>query len=328
MGADVVSPFTETHEALHIALSSAWQTLSRFRVAASRRSDLFAYFEALDEVLINLNDAGSVDLAGAIMSHVDYLADKAGCPSAVVLGGGGFIADLQIILDALTNVSAILQAEALKRPEQPPEGIPSDVFTLILKAEKQLAGWCTREKALLIARTVLQERPEVCVEIGIFGGRSLVPCAAALRHIGVGAIYGIEAWSSNVATENATNEVNDRWWSNVDFVRIKQDFYGFVCATNLTQHVRLVESPSGRAAGLFDQIDFLHIDGSHSLVNAAEDVILYARKVRSGGIVVFDDVNWQSTAPARELLAALCSTVTVLKDPDTGLDVCAVLRRR
>ena len=76
------------------------------------------------------------------------------------------------------------------------------------------------------------------------------------------------------------------------------------------------------------QIDFLHIDGSHSMINAAEDVILYARKVRRGGIVVFDDVNWQSTAPALELLGTLCDTVTMLKDPDSGRDICAVLRRR
>jgi hypothetical protein len=155
-----------------------------------------------------------------------------------------------------------------------------------------------------------------------------VPCAAALRHIGAGAIYGVEAWSPHVAIENVTNEINDDWWSRVDFADIKRAFYRFIAAANLTPHVRVIEAPSGRAASLFDEIDFLHIDGSHSVVNAAEDVILYARKVRSGGIVVFDDVNWKSTAPARDLLAALCDTVSVLKDPATGLDVCAVMRRR
>ena len=249
------------------------------------------------------------------MTHIDYLADKAGCNAAVILGGGHFTTDRQIILDALTNTGAVLQEVSRNRPEPPPEGLPEDVFTLILEAEAKLAGWCSREKALVIARTVLRERPKTCVEIGVFGGRSLVPCAAALRHIGAGEIYGIEAWSSGVATEYVTNEVNDDWWSKVDFARIKQEFYRFVAATNLTQHVRVIEAPSGRAAALFDEIDFLHVDGSHSMVNAAEDVILYARKVRRGGIVVFDDVNWQSTAPALELLGALCDTVTDAEGP-------------
>ena len=166
------------------------------------------------------------------------------------------------------------------------------------------------------------------MEIGVFGGRSLIPCAAALRHIGDGAIYGIEAWSSNVAIENPTSHDNDDWWSRVDFTRIKQEFFRFIAATNLTREVRIVEAPSHRAASLFDQIDFLHIDGSHSIINAAEDVILFARKVRAGGIIVFDDINWKSTAPARALLDAICDTVTVLKNPESGQDICAVLRRR
>ncbi len=88
------------------------------------------------------------------------------------------------------------------------------------------------------------------------------------------------------------------------------------------------KSPSARVADIFDRIDYLHIDGSHSVVNAAEDVLLYVPKVRRGGIVIFDDINWQSTGPARELVAAFCDTVTTLKDPETGLDICALLRRR
>jgi predicted O-methyltransferase YrrM len=328
MDIDVVSAAAGSDEALHGALTAAWQTLSGFHVVVPQRTDLFVYFKALEDVLTALSEAGEVAPVEAVISHVDYLAGKAGCNAAVILGGGHFATDPRIILDALANIGAVLLQTARNRPAQPPEGIPEDVFTLILEAEAKLAGWCSREKAMEIVRTVLRERPKTCVEIGVFGGRSLVPCAAALRHIGAGEIYGIEAWNPNIAIENATNEVNDDWWSKIDFAAIKREFYRFIAATNLTRHVRVIEAPSGRAAGLFDQIDFLHIDGSHSMVNAAEDVILYVRKVRSGGIVVFDDVNWQSTAPARALLAALCDTMTVLKDPASGLDICAVMRRR
>lgn len=328
MGIDVVSVSAATGEALHRALTSAWQTLSGFRIATTQRTDLFVYFKSLDDVLLGLNETGGAEAVEAVMIHVDYLADKAGCHSSVILGGGHFLADPQVILDALANIGSVLQLAAQKQPEQPPDGIPDDVFSLVLEAEAKLAGWCTREKALTIARIVLQERPRTCVEIGIFGGRSLIPCAAALRHIGQGAIFGIEAWSPNVAIENPTDEANDDWWSKVDFAGIKQTFFRFIAESNLIPQVRVIEAPSGRAASLFDEIDFLHIDGSHSAVNAAEDVILYARKVRQGGIVIFDDINWQSTAPARDLLSTMCDVVTMLKDPDTGLDICAVMRRR
>jgi predicted O-methyltransferase YrrM len=323
MGIDFVVASADSEEAQRSALTTAWQMLSGFHVAVPQRLDLFDYFKSLDRVLIALAESGEIEPVEAVMTHVDYLAGKADCHTSVVLGGGQFTTHPRIILDALANISAVLNRVSRHLPEPPPDGIPEEVFTLILEAEAKLAGWCSREKALVIASTVLRERPKICVEIGIFGGRSLVPCAAALRYIGAGEIYGVEAWSPNIAIENATNEANDDWWSKVDFAGVKQEFYRFIAATNLTRHVRLIEAPSGRAAALFDQIDFLHIDGSHSVVNAAEDVILYARKVRSGGIVVFDDVNWQSTAPAFELLSALCDTVTLLKDPGSGLDICA-----
>lgn len=328
MSFSMTSDSTGEDGALDRALVSAWQILGGFGVGIPSTGDLFAYFKSVDAVLKALKNSGGAAAAEAVMTHIDYLAGKAGCHATTILRGGAFTVHQQVILDALIHIGTILQTRAPRRTEQPPEDIPEEVFALILEAEAKLVGWCSREKALTIARTVLRERPRTCVEIGIFGGRSLVPCAAALRHIGAGEIYGIEAWSPDVAVENVTNEVNDAWWSKVDFASIKQTFYRFVAETGLTRHVRLIEAPSGRAATLFDQIDFLHIDGSHSMVNAAEDVILYVRKVRSGGIVVFDDVNWRSTAPARALLESLCDPVMMMKDPSSGLDVCAVLRRR
>jgi predicted O-methyltransferase YrrM len=306
---------------------SACQDLSRFGVAVPSRPDVFVYFKLLDDVMRKLGRSGDRETVDAVMTHVNYVADQANCRPEEILGGQHFTAASQVVLDALRNIGVKLRASLWTLPEVPPEDIPEDVFALILQAEAKLVGWCSREKALIIARTVMQERPRTCVEIGVFGGRSLVPCAAALRHIGAGVIYGIEAWSPNAAIENATNEANDEWWATVDFRNIKQEFYRFIAVNELTWQVRVIEAPSGRAASLFDEIDFLHIDGSHSTVNAAEDVILYARKVRSGGIVVFDDVNWRSTAPARELLGAFCDTVMTLKQEETGQDICAVLRR-
>jgi hypothetical protein len=379
-------------ESLQAALASACATLSGFHIGITQSIGLSDYVMSLNDVLTALSESGGTAWVESVMNHVEYLADKAGSTSALILKGGQFSARQEVIREAVGNIDSVLQrvpprlleraregvpadilalivdAEATRanwnsrekallsarsvlrerqqfvqkaitninavlkmvpgeRMEETPVGIPRDVFGLILDAEEKLVGWCSREKAIVIARTVLQERPLVCVEIGVFGGRSLVPCAAALQYAGVGAIYGIEAWSPNVATENATNNGNDEWWSKVDFSGIKREFYRFLVTANLTPQVRIIEAPSSRAAALFDQIDFLHIDGSHSMVNATEDVILYARRVRRGGIIVFDDVNWKSTAPARELLATLCDTVAVLKDPASGLDIWAVRRR-
>jgi predicted O-methyltransferase YrrM len=324
----VASASAEAERVLRGVLAHAWETIAKFGVTAPRQKDVFSFFKSLEDVLIALGESGALETVESIMKHVDYLAHRTGCDTVTVLAGGTFAAERPVILDALANVSAELNAASERHLVQPPSGIPAEVFALILEAEARLAGWCSREKALIMTRTILQERPRVCVEIGVFGGGSLVPCAAALRYNGAGVIYGIEAWSQSIAVEHPTNNVNDEWWSKVDFSRIKQEFYRFIAVTNLTHQVRIIEAPSARASVLLDQIDFLHIDGSHSMFSAAEDVILYVPKVRSGGIVVFDDFNWQSTATARALLAEFCDIVTVMKDPESGQDMCAVLRRR
>jgi predicted O-methyltransferase YrrM len=248
-----------------------------------------------------------------------------------ILAGQGFVAQPRVVADSVNNIAAIVAARraAPLKPRGPvPDGIPAEVVAQIEAAEANLQGWCSREKALFLARTVLTERPAICVEIGVFGGRSVIPCAAALRHNGAGVIYGIETWSPDVATQNAINDEHDTWWATVDFPRIKRDFFRFLVTADLTRQVRVLEMPSAHAALMFDRIDMLHIDGCHSIVNAAEDVILYARKVRPGGIIIFDDIDWQSTAPARTILESFCDRVTVLTDPAVGHESCAVLRRR
>ena len=131
-----------------------------------------------------------------------------------------------------------------------------------------------------------------------------------------------------MAVQDETNPANDAWWAAVDFGAVKAELLRFVVAHGLVRQIRIVEAPSARAATLFDSIDFLHIDGSHSIVSAAEDVVLYARKLRRGGLVLFDDVNWDTTRLAQEILAALCDPVATLADPATGQPVCVLLRRR
>lgn len=192
-----------------------------------------------------------------------------------------------------------------------------------------LPGWCSPEKASLIAELVCAERPKICVEIGVFGGRSLVPCAAALRENDEGGvIYGIETWSAAVATEHVTNKENDEWWRNQNYASIKAEFLKFLVDTDLVGWVRLIEAPSADAIGIFQSIDYLHIDGAHSIFNAAEDVVLYFKRLKPGGIIIMDDVNWESTAPAYEILKALCDPIATVKDKETGLDACAILRKR
>jgi predicted O-methyltransferase YrrM len=258
-----------------------------------------------------------------VMRHVDYLAKRVGLSSDQLLAGAKFEATPALISDAVKNIDAVIQG-ARKSGRKLGGKLGADE---IIARSASLPGWCSPEKASAIAQLVRSERPAVCVEVGIFGGRSVVPCAAILREIGEGVIYGIETWSPATATQYVTGKKNDEWWREVDFPKVKADFFKFLVENDLVTHVRIVEAPSAEVAHLFSDIDYLHIDGAHSIYNAAEDVVSYLKRVRSRGIIIMDDINWPTTAPAYAILQAFCEPISTLTD-ENGNDACAFLRKR
>ena len=182
----------------------------------------------------------------------------------------------------------------------------------ILKAVTALQGWCSPQKSMLLYSLARAHRPQTVVEIGIFGGRSIVPIAAALKDNGAGQVYGIETWSGSAAVSYRTNIANDFWWMTVDFPQIKGDFLEFIVRHRLHDTIRIVEAASDKCPGLFDRIDMLHIDGGHSTYGAAQDVVNYVSKVPSGGIIVYDDINWPSTAAGLDILRDSCRLLHVV----------------
>ena len=211
--------------------------------------------------------------------------------------------------------------EATKSMTEPSAGV-------IEASRAQLEGWCTPQKAALLYALAREHRPQTIVEIGIYGGRSIVPMAAALRDNGGGVVYGIESWSPNASVKYRTNIGNDFWWMNVDYQRLKKAFFGFLGAHELIGFVRVIETTSDRAHHVFDTIDMLHIDGGHSVFGAAQDVVSYVPKVRRGGIVVFDDINWPSTEPGLRIVIDSCKLLHVVEVQDgPGIPGCAAFMK-
>ena len=177
-----------------------------------------------------------------------------------------------------------------------------DLAAQIAELLDGLGGWCTEEKARVIAELVLERDLRTAVEIGVFAGRSLLPVAWAMRRKGTGLVFGVENWSCDTATQFEHSAVNDAWWTMVDFMQIKRMFIERLLAADLLAQVRIIEAPSERAHHLFDSIDFLHIDGGHSVIGAILDVVNFLPKLRGRGILVFDDVDWETTQPALTLV--------------------------
>ena len=192
------------------------------------------------------------------------------------------------------------------------EGTLTPTARETLAAASALEGWCSPQKSLLLYSLVRAHKPKVIVEIGIYGGRSIVPMAAALKDNGSGHVYGIETWSGTAATSYRTNLGNDFWWMNIDFPGLKRAFLELILKFDLHETIKIVEASSDRCGGLFEKIDMLHIDGNHSTWAAAQDVINYVSKVPPGGIVVYDDLDWPSTGAGLAILRDCCQLLHVV----------------
>jgi Methyltransferase domain len=159
-------------------------------------------------------------------------------------------------------------------------------------------GWCWREKADLIMRVA--SRPEVmqAVEIGVFGGRSLLPlCLAVCRRGGV--VWGFDIYQPHKMTTKADEE----FWRDLPYSKIQTDARALLRRYGFSEFVIVAES-SAQASKRFenDTIQYVHIDGSHRTWDAVEDIILWTRRLTPGGFLLIDDTDWPQLQLALELL--------------------------
>lgn len=174
----------------------------------------------------------------------------------------------------------------------------------------KLEGWVSPERGVELFDLIVKEKPVICVEIGVFGGRSLISQAMALRENGIGRIFGIDPWKIEAATEG-NNVVNQEWWSkNVNLHGIHQGAMEAIWRLELDRWAIVVRAKSQDAWFLFrNGIDWVFIDGNHSEVSSVRDVFLYAPLVKKNGIIVFDDADWPETQEALKMLDGQCELV-------------------
>lgn len=169
-----------------------------------------------------------------------------------------------------------------------------------------LPGWCTPEKGRRLARLVIESRAESCVELGVFGGRSLVAMAYGLASLGRGRADGIDPYEKTASLEGVNDSENDRWWSELDYEDILRQAAAGIEQNGLGAHARIVRARSLDVVSSYDDgsIDLLHQDSNHSEAVSTAEVGAWMRKLRVGGFWVFDDVNWATTQQAQAILAA------------------------
>lgn len=161
--------------------------------------------------------------------------------------------------------------------------------------ENRIPGWCPLQKALDLAAVIIAFRPKKTVEIGVYGGKSLLPMALVCEAIDAGVVIGIDPWSPAASAEGYTGD-NASWWGRLDHEGIYRSFTENVKRLGVHNRVAIERAKSDDAAVPVD-IDLLHVDGQHT-EQATRDVKRFGANVRIGGLVCMDDLGWQNDGVA------------------------------
>lgn len=192
----------------------------------------------------------------------------------------------------------------------------------MLHAQPSVHGWCSLEKASIFWDLILEIKPSVCVEIGVYGGSSFFPIASALKYLNRGIVYAIDPWDTFECIryydpENldpVSDEHERNYWVRLGIEQFHQYFLNVLSHYQLEKYSVVLRKTSKEAASLIGPIDFLHIDGNHTDIGAAIDVELYLPKVRPGGYICINDTLWPAMQAAVERLLIDCDPVQLINN--------------
>lgn len=159
---------------------------------------------------------------------------------------------------------------------------------------QQLAGspWCSPAKIYLLMDLVYVTKPEVCVEVGVYIGATILPVATTLKYLQSGMIFAVDAWSNAIAIQNMDwDDPNRSGWGSVDLETAYLAFLKKLSSRSLNSFCTVLRCPADTAV-LFveDEIDFLHLDGDHTEKSSLQDVALYLPKVKKGGYILLSNL--------------------------------------
>lgn len=205
-----------------------------------------------------------------------------------------------------------------------PPPLPESVRDTITRVLPTMLGWCTVEKGIRLAELVwasgditydlpsllAQGRkgmglPTPCsVELGVHGGRSLLPQALAWDALGYGTAVGVDAWDYSADAEGTNDPANAEWWKTVNHAQVYMRAH-----RDLTAHAvrwALLRAHSLPAAEMIQRspraghIMLLHQDSNHSPEVALPEIAAWEPLLHPQAIWVTDDADWPSMQPARE----------------------------
>lgn len=208
---------------------------------------------------------------------------------------------------------------------EPKESI-DDLKQILLDVQQELWGWCSAEKSIALMDLVFEVKPAVYVEIGVFGGASLLPAALAIDYLNEGVIVAIDAWDSIECIRNYDldkDKAHVNFWTKMNLEQVYFYFLHLLTRFEIGERVLVIKDTSDKAALLLGEIDILHIDGNHSNTQSLADAKNYFPKVRSGGYIWLSDASKETVFETKKFLLERCDFVKALDQEN-----CLLLKKR
>jgi predicted O-methyltransferase YrrM len=142
-------------------------------------------------------------------------------------------------------------------------------------------------------------KPIKYLEIGLLCGHNLVIFEQLYGAHPDSRLYGIDPWDL----------LNTEYNESYDHTGNMKDCFQNIVATGRVNKFDIRKGFSYIEVQRFDDnfFDFVYIDGNHNPANVLEDAVLAFRKLKSGGILIFDDYDWPSVKPAIDRFAEIYS---------------------
>ena len=132
----------------------------------------------------------------------------------------------------------------------------------------------------------MPENAMICLEVGSFEGRGTLLIENALCQHDGSKVYCVDPWEDMYV--NGDNRFN-----SIDSLFVGQ-YDRFL--NNTKGHSKIV-ALRGKSDDMIknvpEEVDFAYIDGDHSPEQVYKDGVNVMSKMKSGGIIVFDDYPWE-----------------------------------
>ena len=168
-----------------------------------------------------------------------------------------------------------------------------------------LPGWCTPEKASRIFELVREHKPtHQCVELGVFGGRSLLAIAFGLQCNGMGHVVGLDTYSFEADCEGKLDPAHLEYWRTMNYGKIESEARQALLRHNLGVYAEIKKAHSLQIVHEFldGEVSLLHQDSNHSEEVSVDEVRAWLPKLQVGGWWIQDDFDWPTIRVSSWLL--------------------------